>query len=316
MAEASDFRGCALQRMAEIRELLSRPGWKLWKRPPLDPELRKTLARIDAAIDEALRLRSCNRLNGRVEARLADLLDFQPSAIGLDAALELIDQIDQAMIETGDLRYLIMELESEYQLTGGTALTWDELYHQRLDLIERASLLSRRKRRVSEARHRLAALRWARSDHYRRHRARQRMKKRYLWRIGAVLAVLLLAMGFLLRRHQGVLLDDVLLTAFAGAVGATVSGTYKLRDELVRGSELREFSPAIVVQPLLGAAAALFVLLVLESGMVDFAGAEGWAKRGAVGFVAGFSEPFFLGVVQRVAGGSDEATTTRDRPSG
>jgi hypothetical protein len=139
---------------------------------------------------------------------------------------------------------------------------------------------------VSEARHRLAALRWARSDHYRRHRARQRMKKRYLWWIGAVLAVLLLPMGFFLRRDQGVVLDDVLLTAFAGAVGATVSGTYKLRDELVRGSELREFSPAIVVQPLLGAAAALFVLLVLESGMVEVAGTEGWAKRGAIGFVA------------------------------
>jgi hypothetical protein len=53
----------ALRRMVEIREFLSRPGWKLWQRPPLDPELRKTLARIDAAIDEALRLRACNRLD-------------------------------------------------------------------------------------------------------------------------------------------------------------------------------------------------------------------------------------------------------------
>ena len=316
MADASDFRGCALRRMAEIRELLSRPGWKLWQRPPLDPELRKTLARIDAAIDEALRLRSCNRLTDRVEGRLADLLDFEPSAIGLDAALELIDQIDQALIETGDLRYLIMELESEYQLTGGTALAWDDLYDQRLDLMNERHSQAGESAAVSEARYRLAALRWARSDHYRRHRARQRMKKRYLWRIGALLAALLLPMGFFVRRHQGVVLDDVLLTAFAGAVGATVSGTYKLRDELVRGSELREFSPAIVVQPLLGAAAALFVLLILESGMVEFAGAEGWAQRGVVGFIAGFSEPFFLGVVQRVAGGSDEATTTRGCPGG
>jgi hypothetical protein len=228
-----------------------------------------------------------------------------------------------------------MELESEYQLTGGTALAWDDLYNQRINLIELQSQADQsvkvsearcrhrarqrmQKRsqgdqsaKVSEARYRLAALRWARSDLYRRDRARQRMKKQHLWWIGALLAVLLLPMGFFLGRHQGVILDDVLLTAFAGAVGATVSGTYKLRDELVRGSELREFSPAIVVQPLLGAAAALFVLLILESGMVEFAGTEDWAKRGVVGFIAGFSEPFFLGVVRRVAGGSDEATTTR-----
>jgi methyl coenzyme M reductase subunit C-like uncharacterized protein (methanogenesis marker protein 7) len=94
MTEASDFRDRALQRMVEVRELLSRPRWKLSKRPPLDPELRKTLARIDAAIDEALRLRSRKPLNGQLEGRLAELLAFEPAAIGLDAALELIDQID------------------------------------------------------------------------------------------------------------------------------------------------------------------------------------------------------------------------------
>src|SRR5215211_1144519 len=153
MPEASDLQRCALQRVAEIREFLSRPGWKLWKRPPLDPELRKALARIDAAIDEALRLKSSNRLNGKGEARLADLLDFTPSAIGLDAALELIDQIDQALIEIGDLRYLIMELQSEYQLTGGTALAWDELYNQRIDLMSELHSQASESTTVSEARH-------------------------------------------------------------------------------------------------------------------------------------------------------------------
>jgi hypothetical protein len=38
-SEAAHFGG-----WSRFRELLSRPGWKLWQRLPLDPELRKTLA--------------------------------------------------------------------------------------------------------------------------------------------------------------------------------------------------------------------------------------------------------------------------------
>ena len=66
--------------------------------------------------------------------------------------------------------------------------------------------------------------------------------------------------------------------------------------------DLRSFWPAMRVQPLVGATAGLIVLLVIETGTLDVGGESGsWAGRALVAFVAGFSEPFFLGLVQRVA---------------
>ena len=78
---------------------------------------------------------------------------------------------------------------------------------------------------------------------------------------------------------------------------------------------MRELRPAIVVQPLVGAVAGLFLLLVLESGAVELDwGGDEWATQGAVAFVAGFAEPFFLGVVKRVAEiGGSPATETPPR---
>jgi len=87
-----------------------------------------------------------------------------------------------------------------------------------------------------------------------------------------------------------------------GALGATVSGTRKLRDEVPNINALRAFTPAILVQPLLGAAAGLLLLLALESGLLGLdSSGQSWALLGALAFAAGFSEPVFLGVVARVA---------------
>jgi hypothetical protein len=94
-----------------------------------------------------------------------------------------------------------------------------------------------------------------------------------------------------------------LLVAVAGALGATLSGAFKLRDQLPRLVDLRTFWYAFALQLPLGAVAGLFVWLVLRSGLVDVAdpGAE-WAVEAAVAFAAGFSEPLLLKTVERVAG--------------
>jgi len=48
--------------------------------------------------------------------------------------------------------------------------------------------------------------------------------------------------------------------------------------------------------------AGLVLLLVLDSRLINVSwGGPDWANRGAIAFVAGFSEPFFLGIVGRVA---------------
>jgi hypothetical protein len=124
------------------------------------------------------------------------------------------------------------------------------------------------------------------------------MKARHLWLLSPVLLVLIGAFATSIGLAGG----DwrvILLAALAGGVGAGLSGAFKLRDQVRNINDLRALRPALVVQPLLGAAAGLFLLLVLESGLLSVK--LGWAGQGAVAFVAGFSEPFFLGIVNRVA---------------
>ena len=56
------------------------------------------------------------------------------------------------------------------------------------------------------------------------------------------------------------------------------------------------------VQPLIGACAGLILFLVLRTHAFSLGGlSDGLDGRGIVAFAAGFSEPFFVGIVQRVA---------------
>ena len=57
------------------------------------------------------------------------------------------------------------------------------------------------------------------------------------------------------------------------------------------------------VQPLVGASAGALVFMILSSNAVSIGtlSAEAWSSPGLLGFVNGFSEPFFLGLVDRVA---------------
>jgi hypothetical protein len=87
---------------------------------------------------------------------------------------------------------------------------------------------------------------------------------------------------------------------------------FKVRDQLTRLDELRSFGPAMRVQPLIGACAGLIMLLVLQSNAIAVTtkGSEPWRMQGLLAFAAGFSEPFFLGIVQRVAHVPDEPQKT------
>jgi len=101
---------------------------------------------------------------------------------------------------------------------------------------------------------------------------------------------------------------NVPITALAGAIGSTLAGFFKLR-ELVRITDLRFLKTGMYIQPVIGAAAALLLLVLLESGILELPGArDGQPSTAALatyGFIAGYSEPFFLGVVRRVAGSGD-----------
>jgi hypothetical protein len=319
VSQGSDFEALCREQAARIAVLLREPTlrhWlRFWEPHPRDPELRKLLSRIHTAIWDAQRLdaEGTAEFDDTARARATALLEVDPRRLGLDSALETVGAWDQLLIERGDERYvrdlLVVELARDTIDTSAT--TWSDVFGSvPQPLVERtrdggeldsAALLA--------ARHQLAGLYRARATLYELSRARLAMKGHHLVLLAPVLLILIAAFVGAIGLVGGDW-DSIVLVAVAGAVGATLSGTRKLRDHVRTIHALRAFSAAVVVQPLIGATAGLFVLLVLESGLlvVDWGGSA-WAVEGTVAFAAGFSEPFFLGVVSRVAEIAEPAPT-------
>jgi hypothetical protein len=103
----------------------------------------------------------------------------------------------------------------------------------------------------------------------------------------------------------------------AGAVGSVLSRAIKLGKQpqdaatdkktaetplgiraLISGSRI------FYAQLVIGATSALILFLVFHTGLVQIGGKEELepAAYGLLGFLAGFSEPFFIGVLDKVAG--------------
>lgn len=258
--------------------------------------LRNTPDRFSAGDRDVLRL---------VVAQRVDDLD-------LDAAAELIDSVDRVLLRVGD-NYI---LESWFRVEHyrdkhrdhmeTPFVTWSDLFgtppHPDGDDRGASADSTLDYERV---RCQLLAIRETRSREYRLHRARLAMRNRTLMRFAPVLALLVVSMVVVLRAFDdGPQWQTVALVAASGAVGGTLSGMFKLRDQVDRIADIRALAWAPVVQPLIGAATGLVMLLVLISGFLPDEGrdTETWAKYGIIGFVAGFSEPFFLGVVGKIAG--------------
>jgi hypothetical protein len=319
VSQGSDFEALCRERAARIVVLLREPNLKHWLRfwepRPRDPELRKLLSRIHTAIWDAQRLdaEGTTTFDDTARARAIGLLEIDPRRLGLDSALETVEAWDQLLIERGDERYVrdLLVVEFARDRIDTSATTWSDVFGEVPEpLAERirdggaldASVLD-------AARNQLAGLYRARSTLYELSRARLAMKGHHLVVLAPVLLVLIAAFVGTIGLVGGKW-DSIALAAVAGAVGATLSGTRKLRDHVRTIHALRAFSAAVVVQPLVGATAGLFVLLVLESGLleIDWGGPE-WAVQGTVAFAAGFSEPFFLGVIGRVAEIGEPATS-------
>jgi hypothetical protein len=118
-----------------------------------------------------------------------------------------------------------------------------------------------------------------------------------------------------------------MIAALAGGIGSVLSGFFKLRDKVVGIQDLRSFKAAMRAQPFVGATIGVIFYLLVASGIFSLGAVKPspdnpaslpWQLLGIYCFFAGFSEPFFLGVVQRVAGeadkhGGDQAAGTKGK---
>jgi hypothetical protein len=302
-------------RAKRILELLSRPNrhpkeWRL-----RNAELRKNLDRFQTAVRDVQRLRRDGTLASKHERALEELLlaDKDPAEYNADSLGLLLEPVDQLLVDAADEKLVCTLLEIEYVRDdfegGGEIPTWSTLFDERLQASQDfAAGKEPSAAQLEEAKRRLSMLLRARHSTYALRRARSTTKaQRLLW-LTPVVTALALALVF----AAGWVGDDVdwqdgLFVAIAGALGATLAGVFRLRDQLARLGDLRTFWYAFPLQIPLGAVAGLFLWIVLESGLVEVSGDSDWAVAGAVAFVAGFSEPFLLKTVERITGAGTEA---------
>jgi hypothetical protein len=305
----SRFETLAAERSAAILSCLDASWWwRLWRPRQSDPELRKLLGRIYRGIGDALRIdRSTHKgLGDEGRERFCQILEVDPTTLNVDTALDVVDALDRALIELGDERYLrdLFAVELARDRTDTSATTLSHVFSsppqkEEVALVDSGKPLD--EAALESIRNQLSGLYLTRSVLYDLHRARQGMKSRYM--LALVPALAILVAGFAVISYDiEPNLPATALVIVAGALGALLSGTLRLRDHISNINDLRAFRPLLAVQPLIGATAGLVSLLVLESKVVQVNwGGPAWATEGVVAFAAGFSEPFFLGIVGRVA---------------
>jgi hypothetical protein len=289
-----------------------------------DPELRKVLAAIQTHLSETRRLlaspqaRSTPR-NAAAERELTAILQQDPTALAIDSAWELAGALKRLNVQLGDEPFLASRLEFEQGRADAHWHGWNAHFDagELRELVD--AFRSRRPTQTEQAQaiDKLTFLYLMRDEAGRDRRARAALKRQYLTRLAPLLLLLFVGLGVAVNyATKGNFLETILLTACAGALGSTLSGVFKVRDHLVRLDELRGFWPAMRVQPIVGACAGLFVFLILDSHAIQLGAesSETWSGRGVLAFAAGFSEPFFLGIVQRVAVIPDRAVEGAKSP--
>jgi hypothetical protein len=294
----------------DLADLLAPLRWSPRRR--VDPELRKALGVIQTRLSETRRLLALVKADatagGAAAVReLTSLVQRDPARLDIDGAWELAGALKRLNLRLGDREFLTSRLEYEQRRAAATGQWhgWNAHFdaQELLDLVE-----AFKRRRATAAQHarvvdRLTFLYLQREEAGRDRRARAALKRLYLSRLWLVLLALLAGFGVAINvATNWDIWEVVVLTACAGGLGSTLSGIFKVRDQLVQLDELRSFWPAMRVQPLIGACGGLILFLVLRSHAFSLGGlSDGLAGRGLVAFAAGFSEPFFVGIVQRVA---------------
>lgn len=313
------------------------------------PELLKVYGVIYNRLDELQRLlteRATAPPEGFefIEQQLRSLLarSNERSRTGnVHAAWEFAGSLELMLLTLGDDNYIITRLDNEQEreqkkLPG----SWSdflaiEKLNELLEKYKPGDTSGLRDRAIEY----LALLYTRRTGFERSRRTREELKADYLNRLTIILTVLLFLlvesiyfastpgagrfsqsfwsiarMIFTLDLKLDLSQPDVryaLVAAVIGALGSTLSGFYKLRDETGGIATLRAFRSAMWAQPFVGATAGVLLMLLIKSGVLALGATSGgqitsWWTLSIYCFLAGFSEPFFLGVVQRVASAADK----------
>lgn len=139
---------------------------------------------------------------------------------------------------------------------------------------------------------------------------RAEIRGAYLTKAGVVLAVLVAA-TWAAASLLSSLDTTIALCALAGGIGGAVHGARGLRDSQ-KLRDTKAYQTWWWVQPFVGASAGLLIVALFTSGVLVLPGtgsADATARTAALivyAFLAGFSEPWLLGILDRI-GADDKA---------
>lgn len=288
--------GRLLDRLAEAR-------WLLEQLDPNKPDGR--LINLKACLNETRQLIKRHR---------------PPRGFQLDswesAAWEHVVDLECALVEIDEPAYLCAQLDeelarSDYQETDeALPASGTELLRQLRRTIADGSTT---RSQTSEQKQAIVVLtrRYRGRNHQQRHdRSRDARKRQLMWSVAiqlpfVVLLLLLLVIQTRDCSREGCGPGDVWLAVFAGMLGAGISGLRRLRDEFLRLADMEAFPPAYLSQLVIGAGFGLVALLLTDVGVLPDlpkVAAAPSASVAAYAFLAGFSEPFVIGAIGRLAG--------------
>jgi hypothetical protein len=265
-----------------------------------DPEVRKNIEILAARLSDAIDLvrREVLLEEGKAGKRLNVIICDLKNAFCLETLLDTRRWVEELLLECADPSLLHQRTAEEYAEEETSLLTWRELYGAELPEILSDSAESRSERVLISTRARLQRLVEARFSRYRPLRARRSLRIIYLCYMGPALLIAGLLFGVAIGFQHKVEVRVVLLAAAAGASGAALGGLLKFRDEVKPGAQVREFAPFYYVQVVIGAVFGLFIDIVFAAGWLKVGSSA--AGIGVLAFVAGYSEPFALGIVAKM----------------
>jgi hypothetical protein len=273
-----------------------------WTADIADPEFKKNLKIFHRLVAEAVRICSGDD-HKALEARLDELTSLIDLPTDVPVTLDLLlvrrFELERLLVEVGDEKYLRGRAADFYSEGEGTVVTWERLVQQGRFPVGPPPLLAEDGGRhaADQTRWMLAWLLAAKETQDLPLRARRELKLRALLVVLPLIVVTTalfgLAIGTVDEAENG-----YLLAAAAGAAGAGLGGLLRLRDEVNLGAQIREFVPFFAGQLVVGAAAGLLVSVVVQAGIIRVGGGAGGLA--ALGFVVGFSEAAFLGLISRV----------------
>jgi hypothetical protein len=141
---------------------------------------------------------------------------------------------------------------------------------------------------------------------YRHERAKAARRNELLWLSSLLLWLLLPVLAVVTAEVKSGRINfgwwEVLAALALGGFGGSLSGMRKLRDHLERLAQMDSFRAAVWAQLAAAAGLGLFALILFGAGVLPPIGSPSSWDALVYAFLAGFSEPFAIQAVMRLAG--------------